>query len=52
MSKVTLVVNGKKVQKDVPSHTLLSTFLRLTSRGMPSVVKIFCVSLLINKKGG
>ena len=28
MGKVTLVVNGKKVQKDVPSHTLLSTFLR------------------------
>ena len=29
----------------------LSAFLRLTSRGMPSVVKIFPVSLLINKKG-
>ena len=28
MGKITLVVNGKKVQKDVPSHTLLSTFLR------------------------
>ena len=29
-----------------------SAFFRLTSKGIPSVVKIFCVSLLINKKGG
>jgi hypothetical protein len=30
----------------------LSAFLRLTSRGIPSVVKILFVSELINKKGG
>ena len=28
MTKVTLEVNGKKVSKDVPDHTLLSVFLR------------------------
>tara|TARA_B100001758_G_scaffold99217_1_gene84798 strand:- start:224 stop:685 length:462 start_codon:yes stop_codon:yes gene_type:complete len=28
MSKITLEVNGKKVSKDVPDNTLLSTFLR------------------------
>ena len=28
MSKITLEVNGKKVQREVPDHTLLSTFLR------------------------
>ena len=28
MSKVTLEVNGKKVSKDVPDHTILSDFLR------------------------
>ena len=28
MAKVTLEVNGKKVSKEVPDHTLLSTFLR------------------------
>ena len=28
MAKVTLEVNGKKVSKDVPDNTLLSTFLR------------------------
>ena len=30
----------------------LSAFLRLTSKGIPSVVKICFVSELINKKGG
>jgi hypothetical protein len=29
-----------------------SAFLRLTSKGIPSVVKICFVSELINKKGG
>jgi len=28
MSKITLEVNGKKVRREVPDHTLLSTFLR------------------------
>ena len=28
MTKVTLEVNGKKVSKEVPDHTLLSVFLR------------------------
>ena len=28
MIKVTLEVNGKKVSKDVPDHTILSVFLR------------------------
>ena len=28
MSKITLEVNGKKVQREVPDHTLLSTFIR------------------------
>ena len=28
MTKVTLEVNGKKVSKDVPDHTILSIFLR------------------------
>ena len=28
MTKVTLEVNGKKVSKDVPDHTILSVFLR------------------------
>ena len=28
MIKVGLEVNGKKIQKEVPEHTLLSTFLR------------------------
>ena len=28
MSKITLEVNGKKVQREVPDHTLLSAFLR------------------------
>ena len=28
MGKITLEVNGKKVSKDVPDNTLLSTFLR------------------------
>ena len=28
MTKVTLEVNGKKVTKEVPDHTLLSVFLR------------------------
>ena len=28
MTTISLEVNGKKVQKDVPNHTLLSTFLR------------------------
>ena len=28
MIKIALEVNGKKVQKEVPDHTLLSTFLR------------------------
>ena len=28
MTKVTLEVNGKKVSKEVPNHTLLSVFLR------------------------
>ena len=28
MAKVTLEVNGKKVSKEVPDHTLLSVFLR------------------------
>jgi len=28
MSKITLEVNGKKVQREVPDHTLLSTLLR------------------------
>ena len=28
MSKITLEVNGKKVQREAPDHTLLSTFLR------------------------
>ena len=28
MTKVTLEVNGKKVSKEVPGHTLLSVFLR------------------------
>jgi hypothetical protein len=30
----------------------LSAFFKLTSKGIPSAVKIFCVSELINKKGG
>jgi hypothetical protein len=30
----------------------LSAFFKLTSRGIPSVVKILFVSELINKKGG
>ena len=37
MTKVTLEVNGKKVTKEVPDHTLLSVFLRdnlnLTGKG-------------------
>ena len=28
MTKVTLEVNGKKVSKDIPDHTILSVFLR------------------------
>ena len=28
MTKITLEVNGKKVARDVPDNTLLSTFLR------------------------
>ena len=28
MTKVTIEVNGKKVSKDVPDHTILSVFLR------------------------
>ena len=28
MKKITVEVNGKKIQKEVPEHTLLSTFLR------------------------
>ena len=28
MTKITLEVNGKKVTKDVPDNTLLSTYLR------------------------
>ena len=28
MKRVSLEVNGKKVSKDVPDHTLLSVFLR------------------------
>ena len=28
MTKITLEVNGKKVSKDVPDHTILSVFLR------------------------
>ena len=28
MSKIALEVNGKKVQREIPDHTLLSTFLR------------------------
>ena len=28
MKKVSLEVNGKKVSKEVPDHTLLSVFLR------------------------
>jgi len=28
MTKVTLEVNGKKVSKEVPDHTILSVFLR------------------------
>ena len=28
MSKITLEVNGKKVQREIPDHTLLSTFIR------------------------
>ena len=28
MIKVELEVNGKKIQKEVPDHTLLSTFIR------------------------
>jgi len=28
MVKISLEVNGKKIQKEIPEHTLLSTFLR------------------------
>ena len=28
MIKIELEVNGKKIQKEIPDHTLLSTFLR------------------------
>jgi hypothetical protein len=47
----------KNNNKGATSKKALILFLRsdlfkLTSRGIPSVVKIFCVSELINKKGG
>ena len=35
-----------------PLLFFFSAFLRLTSKGIPSVVKICFVSELINKKGG
>ena len=48
---------GKKNNKGATSKKALilfffSAFLRLTSKGIPSVVKICFVSELINKKGG
>ena len=46
MKKVSLEVNGKKVSKEVPDHTLLSVFLRdilnLTGTHVGSGVKIAC----------
>ena len=58
---IPLEVSLKKAEKKnkikafllvAPLLFFFSAFLRLTSKGIPSVVKICFVSELINKKGG
>ena len=40
MTKVTIEVNGKKVTKDIPDHTILSVFLRENLNSIKSVQKL------------